>query len=169
MPSRKNIADALSRLTKIPASDQSLQDDRHVRLVALHAVPTAMRIKETGRISAQDPELQSVRNCLIEGKWDSAPRSYLPVRNELTFIGHVILRETRFVVPQSHRKRVVSLAHEGHLGVVKTKERLRVNVWRPGMDRDAERSCAECYGCQLVTRNVPPPPVKPTLLPKQPW
>ena len=50
-------ADALSRLTKIPASDQSLQDDRYVRLVALHAVPTALRIKEIERISAQDPEL----------------------------------------------------------------------------------------------------------------
>ena len=36
------------------------------------------------------------------------------------------------------------------------------------MDRKAER-CAECYGYQLVTRNVPPPPVKPTVLPKQPW
>ena len=36
------------------------------------------------------------------------------------------------------------------------------------MDRDAER-CMECYGCQLVTRNIPPPPVKPTVLPKQLW
>lgn len=157
VPSRKNIADALSRLTKIPASDQSQEDDGYIRMVALHAVPAALRIKEIERISAQDPELQAVRNCLIEEKWDNAPKSYLSVRNELTFIGHVILRGTRIVVPQSLRKRVVSLAHEGHQGVVKTKERLRTKVWWPGMDRDAERRCAECYGCQLVTKNVPPP------------
>ena len=169
VPSRKNIADALSRLTKILASDQSLQDDRYVRMVALHAVPTALRIKEIKRISAQDSELQAVRNCLIEGSWDSAPKPYLPVRNELTFIGHVVLRGTRIIVPQALRKRVVNLAHEGHQGVVKTKERLRTKVWWPGMDRDAERRCTECYGCQLVTKNVPPPPVKPTMLPKQPW
>ena len=98
-------------------------------MVALHAVPAALRIKEIERISAQDPELQAVRNCLIEEKWDNAPKSYLPVRNELTFIVHVILRGTRIVVPQSLRKRVVSLAHEGHQGVVKTKERLRTKVW----------------------------------------
>ena len=61
------------------------------------------------------------------------------------------------------------LAHERHQGVVKTKERLRTKVWWPGMDRDAERRCAECYGCQMVTKNVTPPPVKPTMLPKQPW
>ena len=82
MPSRKNIADALTRLTKIPASDQSLQDDGYVRMVALHEVPAPLRIKEIERITAQDPELQAVRNCLIEGKWDSGPKPYLPVRNE---------------------------------------------------------------------------------------
>ena len=91
------------------------------------------------------------------------------MRNELTFNGHVILWGTRIVVPQSLRNRVASLAHEGHQGVVKTKERLRTKVWWPGMDRDAEQRCAECYGCQLVTKNVPPLPVKPTLLPSQPW
>ena len=62
---------------------------------------------------------------------------------------------------QALGKRVVSLEHEGHQGVVKTKERLRTKVWWPGMDRDAEKLCAECYGCQLVTKHVPPLPVKP--------
>lgn len=37
------------------------------------------------------------------------------------------------------------------------------------MDRDVERRCLGCCGCQLVTKEVPPPPVKPTMLPKQPW
>lgn len=60
VPSRKNIVDALSQLTKIPASGQSLQDDRYVRLVALHAVPTALRIKEMERISVQDPICQKL-------------------------------------------------------------------------------------------------------------
>ncbi|PFX23911.1 Retrovirus-related Pol polyprotein from transposon 17.6 [Stylophora pistillata] len=88
VPSRKNIADALSRLTKIPASDNSAEDDGYVRAIALHAVPAALRIKEIEQVSAQDSELQALRNCLIEGKWDNAPKQYLPVRNELTFIGH---------------------------------------------------------------------------------
>ena len=42
-------------------------------------------------MSAQDSELQAVRNCLIEGNWDSAPKPYLPVLNELTFITVVML------------------------------------------------------------------------------
>jgi len=82
----------------------------------------ALRIKEIERTSAQDSELQADRKCLIEGKWDSAPKHYLPVRNEPAFVGHVILRGTRIVILQSLRKKVVNLAHEGNQGVVKTKE-----------------------------------------------
>ena len=64
--SRKNIADALSRLTKIVASNQSQDDDEYVRMVALHAAPVALKIKEIERVSAKDPELQVVRRCLFE-------------------------------------------------------------------------------------------------------
>lgn len=111
---RKNIADALSRLTKIVASSQSQDNDEYVRMVALHAAPVALKIKEIERVSAEDPELQAVRRCLVEERWNSAPKQFLPVRNELTFIGHVSLRGTRIVMPQALRKRIVSLAHEGH-------------------------------------------------------
>ena len=45
----------------------------------------------------------------------------------------------------------------------------RCGVWWPAMDRDAKKRCAECYGCQMVTKNVPPPPLKSTPLPNQPW
>lgn len=79
------------------------------------------------------------------------------------------LTGTRIVVPQVLRKRAVNLAHEGHQGIVKTKETLITKVWWPKIDRDGERRCAECYGCQLVTKSTPPPPVKPTPLPEQPW
>ena len=70
---------------------------------------------------------------------------------------------------QALRKRVVSLAPEGHQGAVKTKERLRTKVWWPGMDRDAEKLCAECYGCHIVTKHVPPLLVKPTPMPQRSW
>lgn len=106
---------------------------------------------------------------LVAERWNGAPKQYLPVRNELTFIGHVILRGTRIVMPQALRKRVVSMEHEGHQGDVKTMKRLRTKFWGPGMDRDAEKLCAECHGCQPVTKHVPPPPVKPTPMPQRQW
>ena len=127
--SRDNIADALSRLTKIPASRNSRYDDEYVRMVALQFVPIALKIQEIEKVSADDEELQVVRGCLASGNWEGAPKSYVCVRNELTFIGHVILRGTRIVIPEKLRQRVLRLAHEGHQGTVKMKERLRSKVW----------------------------------------
>ena len=167
--SRDNIADALSRLTKIPASRNSRYDDEYVRMVALESVPIALKIQEIEKVSADDEELQVVRGCLASGNWESALKSYVCVRNELTFIGHVILRGTRIVIPEKLRQRVLRLAHEGHQGIVKMKERLRSKVWWPGVDKEAEHKCRECYGCQLVTKETIIPPVKTTRLPERPW
>ena len=38
------------------------------------------------------------------------------------------MRGMRIVIPVSLRKRVLELAHEGHQGIVKTKDRLRSKV-----------------------------------------
>ena len=167
--SRDNIADALSRLTKIPASRNSRYGDEYVRMVALESVPIALKIQEIEKVSAEDEELRVVLGCLASGNWEGAPKSYVCVRNELTFIGHVIVRGTRIVIPEKLRQRVLRLAHEGHQGIVEMKERLRSKVWWPGIDKDAERKCRECYGCQLVTKETIIPPVKTTRLPENPW
>ena len=54
---------------------------------------------------------------------------YIPVKEELCAIGKVVLRGTRIVIPQSLRQQVLAIAHEGHVGIVATKLRLRTKVW----------------------------------------
>ena len=157
--------DALSRLTKIEDSFRSQDDDEYVRMVASHAIPVALRSKEVEQASAQDLSYRSSGSVSVGQCYKAVFTSAQGVN--LHWSGH--LRGTSIVMPQSRRKRVVNLAHEGHQGVVKTKERLRTKVWWPGMEREAATRCAECYGCQLVTKNVPPPPLKPTSMPQQPW
>ena len=104
--------------------------------------------------------------ALVSGNWEGAPKSYVCIRNEETFIGHVNLRGTRIMIPEKLRQRGLRLAHEGHQGIVKKKERLRSKVWRPRVDKDVERNCRECYGCQLVTKEIITQPVKTTQLPE---
>ena len=156
VPSRKNIADILSRLTKIPASKGYVHDDEYVCMITLQAVPVALRIQEIEEASARDVELQVVHECLHIGNWERAPKAYMMARNELASIGHVGLRGTRIVIPRELQQRVLELAHEGHQGIVKTKERLRSKVWWSGLDKQAEKKCKHCYGCQLTTKHVPP-------------
>ena len=73
------------------------------------------------------------------------------------------------MIPSKLRTRVLVLAHEGHPGIVSMKQRLRSKVWWPGIDRQAEKFCKTCHGCQLVSRPANPEPIKPTPLPRGPW
>ena len=131
----------------LPASEKCRYDDEHVRMIALQAVPVAIKIQEIESASAEDEELQAVHNCLASGNWEKGPRSFM-----------IVLRS-----------RVLELAHEGHQGIVKIKERLRSKVWWPGVDNVAERKCRECCGCQLVTKETITPPMKITRMPERPW
>ena len=75
--SRDNIADALSRLTTIPASKKYRHDDEHIRMVTLKAVPVVLKIQEIESASAEDEELQAVRSCLVSGNWEEAQKPYV--------------------------------------------------------------------------------------------
>ncbi|CAB4040886.1 Hypothetical predicted protein, partial [Paramuricea clavata] len=51
--------------------------------------------------------------------------AYRSVRQELSVLGKLVIRGTRLVIPKILQKKVLNLAHEGHQGIVKTKQRLR--------------------------------------------
>ena len=59
----------------------------------------------------------------------------------------LVIRDYHIVIP-STQKRVVELAHEGHQGMSKTKE--RTEVWFPGIDAAVEESVKRCIPCQAV-------------------
>ena len=166
--SAKNIADPLSRLLK-PGNTSSPSEDEHLFMVATHAVPCALQARDLEEASAADPELADIRQRLKVDNWSDAPKAFKTVRHELTFIGQLIMRGSRIVVPSSLRSRVLQLAHEGHQGMVKMKTRLREKVWWPGIDKDVEATCRTCFGCQVVGPPAPRPPVKHTSLPSAPW
>ena len=50
VPSGQNIADCLSRLTKIPASARDGVTEEYVRMVAVNATPRAMTTREIERV-----------------------------------------------------------------------------------------------------------------------
>ena len=138
-------------------------------MVAVTATPGAMTTREIERESAGDEELTEVRRCWKTGDWSAAPSPYRLLRDEITVVGRLVMRGMRIVIPVSLRKRVLELAHEGHQGIVKTKDRLRSKVWWPNMNSMVERHCKKCLGCQAVTPITTIPPVKTTTMPTKPW
>ncbi|PFX17850.1 Transposon Ty3-G Gag-Pol polyprotein [Stylophora pistillata] len=169
VPSKQNIADSLSR--RVGKEELSSHNDAEefIRSVAETSAPVAIPIKEIERESATDPEISQLQECVLTGDWDKAPPQYKQVRNELSFLGKLVLRGTRLLIPRRLRERVLDLAHEGHQGLVKTKQRLRTKVWWAGIDKQVENRCNTCHGCQLVGLPTPPEPLRHTQFPSQPW
>ena len=63
--------------------------------------------REIERASEHDPELKSVRECLLNGKWHALEfKECLPLRGKLSAIGKLVLRGTRIVIPKQLRCQV---------------------------------------------------------------
>ena len=174
LPGEQNIADPLSRLLhgngQAESSSAHKVSDEFVRFVAVTATPQAMTTREIEEASSEDREFVELRQHIKEGNWKGdRHKQYIPVCGELCVIGKLILRGTRIVIPSKLRPRVLSLAHEGHPGIVSMKQRLRSKVWWPGIDREAEKFCKTCHGCQLVSSPANPERIKSTPLPSGPW
>jgi hypothetical protein len=169
IPGKEMAADALSRLVERTEHKDENIGEEYVHFIAETATPRALKTREIERESEKDEKLCVIRQCLETGNWDSCPQEFKCVRNELCAVGKLVLRGCRIVIPETFRARVVQLAHEGHLGIVKTKERLRSKVWWPGIDRDAEKLCRSCHGCQLVAQPSYPEPMKRFEMPTLPW
>ena len=169
VPGPRNIADCLSRLTQepAPAEAQSSSED-YIHFVSSYAVPAALKKAQIQEEIMKDGELQAVMKWLPKGGPSDCPKPYRSVNHELSVYDGMVLRGHRLVVPVSLRKHVLQLAHEGHQGMVRTKQRLRSKVWWPGIDKDAEHLIKSCHACQLVSAGNPPDPLKPSELPAGP-
>ncbi len=75
------------------------------------------------------------------------------------------------VVPGSLHVRVLAMAHEGQLDMVKRKQCSRARVWWLGIDREIEALVKDCSTCLVrgMTGHSPPPPLQPLAWPSRPW
>ncbi len=81
----------------------------------------------------------------------------------------LILRGTRLIIPNSLRQTTLNIAHEGHLGMTKSKGLLRSKIWFPGMDQMIEQMIQDCVPCKLNSNRPEREPLQPTEMPDQPW
>ncbi|KAL5013851.1 hypothetical protein ScPMuIL_008121 [Solemya velum] len=139
IPGRDNIADSLSRLLEPKEGNpQTSTDDsdNYIHFVAINATPNALTTKEIERASSEDEEISEIREIIETNQWHKlSNEKLLPIKDELTCVGMLVLRGTRISIPISLRDRVLELAHEGHPGIVAMKRNLRTKVWWTGLDR----------------------------------
>ena len=140
-------------------------------------MPKAVTLSEIESAVANDPTLQAVMSAVMSGCWHKAPPNislselsrYEKVKEQLTCTESLLLKADRIVVPASLQERIVNIAHEGHMGIVKTKALLREKVWFPCMDRMTEDKVKACLPCQIVTPIYTREPLQMSVLPDNPF
>lgn len=82
-----------------------------------------------------------------------------------------LLRDERLVIPVALTATLVETAHEGHQGIVHTKQRLRNQYWWPGLDKQVEQEISSCSVCQAADKSAQPAvtPLEPSPLPERAW
>ena len=80
--------------------------EEHISFVARNAIPKAVTLSEIESVAAKDSMLQAVKE-------------------QLTCTDTVLSKSDRLVIPATLQEGIVDIAHEGHLGIVKTKTLLR--------------------------------------------
>ena len=173
-PGSENAADYLSRHAIPVASDQEKDSKRIVHQIIVNTIPKSITLEEMQEATAIDLELCKLAQYIQEGKareckQDPLTSQFNGVFSELSFIDGLILRGSRIVVPQELRRRLLDICHEGHLGVVKSKQLLRSKVWFPGIDKSVEDMILNCLPCQACTRKTVREPLHMSSLPKGPW
>lgn len=182
-PGQHNPADYLSRhpqLSVMSVSDDQSMAEAHVSFVAYHAVPKSVSMSEIAEATKQDPVLQHVIRTIKNNNWhdllatstenQSELQSLFIIREELTVDDNsLLLRGHRIVVPQSLRKRIIDIAHEGHQGITKTKSLIREKVWFPSIDKMTEKIVRDCITCQSNTIEHVKEPLRMSPLPQKAW
>ena len=181
-----NLSDYLSRH---PVQDTCTKNhnigEAFVQIIAKSEVPKAMSIEGIKSVTEQDHTFQELKEIIVHNSWqllNNAQR--LPPNVDLQELqslsrvkldlcvsrnGDLILRGNHIVIPKVLRAKAVDLAHQHHLGIVKTKCLLRSKVWFPSSDKYVEQPIVSCIPCLAVGPSVPPLPLHIGEVPEEAW
>ena len=114
-----------------------------------------MTLKEIALETSWDNDLQKVIPSVNTGTWtnwyheNGTIDTLARCKNELTVFRHengdLLLHETRPIIPKSLQKKVILITHEGHQGMVRTKQLLREKVHFPNIDKLVEETCKVAF------------------------
>ena len=155
IPGYKNPADILSIKPHEKPSKESERTEQYINSLIAFSVPKALSLSEIITESQKDQTLQKVVESLTTDNWDTTDQEILPffrIKDELAHKSGILLRESSIIVPSSLRKRTLSLAHESHQGIVKTKALLRSKIWWPGINNQIEDMIRNCVACLSVSK-----------------
>ncbi|XP_073809789.1 uncharacterized protein [Danio rerio] len=109
------------------------------------------------------PQMYFLRNGILMRKWVSPKSS-----EDWNVVNQI-------VIPVDYRDMILDCAHNGsagHLGILKTYNRILRNFYWPGLKRDVARFCKTCHVCQVVgkpNQTIKPAPLYPIPMVSEPF
>ena len=170
------IADTLSRayLESQPSvAEREIADDIEVMVHSiLHEFPaSSKKLEEFRRETDADADLFTLKQYLRDGVGQSPPtlKQYSRLMSDIYELDGMLFLNERIVVPQSMRRSILMMIHEGHLGIEKCKSMARQCVYWPGINRDIEHVVSSCSICQAHRHRQSSEPLMPHPVPQRPW
>ena len=105
------------------------QREKVVTSIVRKNLPESLSVEKVREATVNNPVLLEVMDIVQYGNGESRYKSedlrpYKLVRSELSVANGIPLRGSRIVVPKALQRRVVNISHEGHQGIIKTKQLL---------------------------------------------
>ena len=173
------VADALSRTFLPETQDELLKDVNHFKVHACE-VRGANAFSETRweqlRVeTGKDEDLRKLMQ-VIQAGWpnskaelDPRVKPFYASGDELTVIENVVFKSNRVVIPKSMQKQILMIIHEGHQGIVRSKQLARDILYWPGMNTQIQELVENCDTCQEKRRQQQRESLMPCEIPNGPW
>ena len=171
------IADTLSRapLPSLSNHDREQFEETETSVSAIiNEIPASeAKLDEIRRHQSEDPVCRKVMQYAEFGwpdikKLQDCERRYYRHRNELTVQQGLLMFRQRLVIPSAMRLEILGKIHEGHLGIVKCRERAKTSVWWPSISKQIDEIVKSCVCCAEYSTNRAEP-LMPIKRPDRPW
>ncbi|XP_062534191.1 uncharacterized protein K02A2.6-like [Armigeres subalbatus] len=128
-----------------------------------------LSLEEIEVAAEKDEELIKVIEALKYNIWPRELRKFEAQKSNLHYLGSLICRNDKIVLPSCLRRKAMESAHGGHVGEVAMKRIMREFFWWPRMASETEQFVKDCQTCCMLSRRNPPLPFSSRDLPDGPW
>ena len=171
------LPDMLSRAPLPETANGSMEEEiaLHVHLLTSNLPVSKPKLEEIKRATADDPSLKELKETIKSGWPETKSQTpaniqiYWNVRDELSEVEGILLKNDRIIVPPSMRKEMLQRIHQGHMGIEKSKRRARDVLYWPGMNSQISDMISRCTICLQHQRQNTKEPMIPSRIPSKPW
>ena len=102
-------------------------------------------------IATQEDDKLILLKHTITNRWPNSIKevppeiqAYWTFHEELAIEDGLVLKGSRIVIPKSKHKQVLTMIHEGHLGLGKCKLQIKDTVYWPGINEQLKKLILNC-------------------------